>query len=39
MYSTKKAFVKGSMLKRKKCRFYLFRFIDYQMNFYEVSIN
>ena len=23
----------------KKCRFYLFRFLDYQINHYEVKIN
>ena len=23
----------------KKCRFYLFRFLDYQINYYEVLIN
>ena len=27
------------MSKRKKYRFYLFRFFDYQMNYYEVEIN
>ena len=39
MCSRKKVFVKDSMLKRKKCRFYLFHFLDYQMNYYEVWIN
>ena len=32
----KKVFVKDSMSKRKKCRFSLFRFLDYQMNYYEI---
>ena len=32
-----KVFVKDCMPKRKKkCRFYLFDFLDYQINYYEV---
>ena len=32
-----KVFVKDCMSKRKKkCRFYLFDFLDYQINYYEV---
>ena len=35
--SRKKVFVKGSMSKRKKnVVFYLFLFLDYQTNYYEV---
>ena len=33
---TYKVFVKDGMWKRKKCRFYLFCFLDYQINYYEV---
>ena len=34
IYEYSKIFVKDSLSKSKKCRFYLFRFFDYQINFY-----
>ena len=37
IYSRKKVFAKDSMSKHKKMSyFYLFGFLDYQMNYYEV---
>ena len=37
MYIVGTKFIKDNMLKNvKKCCFYLFRFLDYQINYYEV---
>ena len=37
---SKKVFVKDSMVKlQKKCRYYLFCFLDHQINYFEVQIN